>query len=291
MENTDSNKKVGSNRQFNMEIIKSLSESDTAILNNILGYITGNNKALQINANTSIKVIKIYLSESDIYYPTSNLINTFSKNSKPIIIYPTIINTYFEFMEILNLASLPYKKIGITITDILPSYNPENIGNYQKYYSNTIDVFENKNICTASIKDLDELDNLLEKKTNKPTRIAEIESKITIENFWTEIDKFDYRDKTGRESIKNWTIDIKNILDILQSKIYIDKVIQLKTSLKNILTDDEFDSTGICHHIIFKGNNYYNCIIESPDFILFEITENNIHHIPKYIEYLEKKTN
>jgi hypothetical protein len=218
--------------------------------------------------------------------------------------HPSSIQSMTDYTNTIKAISIPHKKCGIDMKDILSTYNKRDYDNYREQFLAKIDDASDGYVCKKNIESLDELSDILNKqKLNKvkidPLKLMNIGvpnttdtltpivtnlyQKITELNFWIEIEKLNYKDRNECLNINSWNIDAGYVLYLMNTEIYLATFTKIKNILQPFLTEERITNTGIIHHIIFKGRTYYNYILDSPDFILYELDEHVCHDIPRYL--------
>jgi hypothetical protein len=188
------------------------------------------------------------------------------------------------------------------IIDIICCLDKQNIADILSYDNNVQPkiINENENKQLETINDILNMgkqtnDLYYKKETDKLKIMKFMGINISIfnkirnsftplqpENFWNEIFKQKYLDRT-ENYINNWCIDPDYIIHIIQSDEYIKKYKFINELIEPYINNQIQLNSGIIHHIIFKGELFYNYIIESPDYALFILNENQYHNIPKFL--------
>lgn len=175
-----------------------------------------------------------------------------------------LLNSHMTLEEITGDKIIPIKKIPIK-----KSSTKKNNKETQSTKKNNKETQSTKNI---------DIENLNTKKTLKKNSK---EIAITKSNFWDEIDKFNYRDRRIVPHVTQLKLNKNTIKYFIQTPVYIKKYTQLVSVLTNIVSLDMLDKA--IHHIIFSGEQLFNYIFDSPDFILYIINEKLYHDIPQFI--------
>jgi hypothetical protein len=236
---------------------------------------------------------KLINNYSIVFHKYINHINK-SIISKKKINRPCIIQNEKDIKNIINITCNLDKK---NITEIL-SYNEIKKYNDGKYNDGKHHINNNEQIET--IEDILKLgkysnDLYYKKETDKLkimkfmginislfNKIRNTFKPLKPEQFWIEIAKQKYLSR-NENYINNWCIDPDYIIHIIQSDEYIKKYTFLNELLEPYINNQIQLNSGIIHHIIFKGELLYNYIIESPDYALFILNENQHYNIPKFL--------
>lgn len=216
-----------------------------------------------------------------------NIISSKKKNNRPCVIQSE--------SDIKNIINLVVNNKDKNISEIINYDEKEYIQTYLEYKNNKDNI---SNKMAESIEQIIELgkqsndfyyqrdeDILLLFKfmgfnKNIFNKYINLHNPISIENFWNEISKQNYLDKS--ESYK-WWADPDYIIHIIKHNEYIKKYKNMSIILEPYINKEIQLSTGIIHHIIFKGEIFYNYVLESPDYALFILNENQFHNIPKLL--------
>ena len=104
------------------------------------------------------------------------------------------------------------------------------------------------------------------------------------DSFWSAVARIDYKDAEERRQLTDWNVDISQVVQIMTHDIYVAKYTAMINRISEHIDRGILVNYGVVHHIIFKGDHYYNLINEAPDFITWVLAEHNFWNIPKYIK-------
>jgi len=241
----------------------------------------------------------------DLFENTDDLYSFINMYGADFINEMNILSSITSHDDIINLTNT----IGDKNISIIP-YSKKKYHKCHKYFENIYIRANSKYLVKSHISSLDDIkkdtnlantDSVTQsnpakqlKKTikriekNKPAQLVNKPVappvQINESNFWSEIKKLNYKDKDTMPSITQWKANKATLKLIVENSIYKNKFIQLTSLLIEILSDEVLEDTGIIHHIIFSGQQLFDYIVNSPDFVLYIINENSYHNIPKYLE-------
>jgi hypothetical protein len=222
-----------------------------------------------------------------------------------------------DINNIIMAASIPHKRMGVNIASLI-NYDAESFERERRRYNAGLEALnrrfsinENSQVPIPAIIPSQPLLNEDEqKRTHDPSmhkdmqhilksidvivrystnvgrhydaalRLAPI---VDESSLWVAIARLDYKDAEERNLVADWNVNIDAVVHVMTRDVYVAKYTAMADRISEHVDRLTVASTGVVHHIIFKGSNYYNLINESPDFIVWVLDEHNYWNIPKYI--------